>query len=342
MLNSLNKIIFIVALTFLSCTAIAGVPIYPDGIPTPSDATQYENCHYTKKYSKSHKRYIYTYEYPVDETTEQKVDQFLNSLTPQERAALRTQLEQEKSFQEDHYGISFYQPTYILPFYYTGRAYNSVYAGTTPDNQRILNEEFKAQLSFKFPLWLHMFNSKLSLNMYYTQLSYWQFYAKSQWFRETDYEPALYFSYRFKPTWLGWFGVVHQSNGRGGQLERSWNRLFVDMMYTKDNFIISLRPWILIFKNESSDLHNPNIAHYLGYERIVIAYKFYNQEVSLMLRNTFESGFSRGAIELDYAFPIHGVLHGYIQFFSGYGQSLIEYDHYTNSVGVGLSLSNWV
>lgn len=281
-------------------------------------------------------------ECPVDETTEQRVDRFLNSLTPGERAALSTRLEEKKSLQGNHYGVSFYEPTYVLPFYYTGKTYNSVYQGTTPENQRVLNEEFKAQFSFKFPIWLRMFNSKLSLNMYYTQLSYWQFYVKSQYFRETNYEPALYLSYRFVPHWLGWFGIVHQSNGRGGHLERSWNRLFVDIMYSRDNFILSVRPWILVFKKNSSNLHNPDITRYLGYERIVVAYQFYNQEVSLMLRNTFESGFHRGAIELNYSFPIHGVLHGYIQFFSGYGQSLIEYNHYTNSVGVGIIINNWI
>lgn len=336
-----NKMITTLFLIFFSCAAVA-IPIYRNGIPTPSQTTKKGNCYYIKRYSKKHKRYYYIRECPVDETSQERVDQFLNSLTPQERADLSARLEEERSLQEEHYGISFYQPTYVLPFYYTGRPYNSVYAGTTPDNQRVHNEEFKAQLSFKFPIWLRMFNSKLSLNMYYTQLSYWQFYARSQWFRETDYEPALYFSYRFVPHWLGWLGIVHESNGRGGNLERSWNRLFVDIMYTRDNFIISIRPWILIFKKDSVDLHNPNIAHFLGYERIVIAYQFHNQQISLMLRNTFESGFSRGAIELDYSFPIHGVLRGYIQFFSGYGQSLIEYDHYTNSAGVGIILNNWV
>jgi len=341
MLRFFNKTVTTLFLVFFSCAAVA-VPIYRNGIPAPSETTKKRACRYIKRYSKKQKRYYYIHECPVDETTQERVDQFLNSLTPQERADLSARLQEERSLQEEHYGISFYEPTYVLPFYYTGRPYNSVYAGTTPDNQQVHNEEFKAQFSFKFPIWLHMFNSKLSLNMYYTQLSYWQFYAKSQWFRETDYEPALYFSYRFVPYWLGWFGIVHESNGRGGQLERSWNRLFFDVMYTRGNFIVSIRPWFVVFKKGSVDLHNPNITHYLGYERIVIAYEFYNQQVSLMFRNTFESGFSRGAIELDYSFPIHGVLRGYVQFFSGYGQSLIEYDHYTNSVGVGIILNNWV
>lgn len=61
-----------------------------------------------------------------------------------------------------------------------------------------------------------------------------------------------------------------------------------------------------------------------------------------MFRNTIESRFKHGAIELSYSFPIHGLLDGYIQFFSEYEQSLIEYNHYTNSIGVGLIINNWI
>lgn len=244
--------------------------------------------------------------------------------------------------QESPYGISFYEPTYALPFYYTGSPYEAVYRDSTPDNQRILPEEFKGQLSFKFPIWAEMFGSNFTIAAYYTQLSYWQFYAKSQYFRETDYEPAVYINYDFLPHWSVSSGLDHQSNGRGGQLERSWNRVFFDLVYYTDHWYVSIKPWFLVFKSESTDLHNPNITDFLGYGRIVIAYKFYDQEISFMVRNAVESGFSRGAVELDYSFPIHGVLHGYIQFFSGYGQSLIEYDHYTNSVGVGIAISNWI
>ena len=330
----IKGILLLLALLLVSVNVYA-VRIYQNGIPSPQLTIPQNRCYYVRKYNKKIKHHYFVQQCPQLETAEEILNDCLKALTPQQRLALHKQL-------EEHYGIFFYEPTYVLPFYYTGRPYEWVYRDTTPDNQRVLNEELKGQLSFRLPLWLDMFNSKLSLNMYYTQLSYWQLYAKSQYFRETDYEPALYFSYPFSSKLMGWFGAVHQSNGRGGNLERSWNRLFVDMMYSYHNFFLSIRPWVLIFTAESSDLHDSDIARYLGYERIVVAYKFYRQEVSLMLGNTIESGFHRGAIELDYSFPIHGVLHGYVQFFSGYGQSLIEYNHYTNSVGVGIIINNWI
>jgi len=46
--------------------------------------------------------------------------------------------------------------------------------------------------------------------------------------------------------------------------------------------------------------------------------------------------------ELAYSFPLTPYVYGYVQVFSGYGQSLIEYNHRTNSAGVGLAFNNWI
>jgi phospholipase A1/A2 len=61
--------------------------------------------------------------------------------------------------------------------------------------------------------------------------------------------------------------------------------------------------------------------------------------LSVMTRNNLESRFARGTEEVDFSFPLTTHFHGFVQFFSGYGQSLIEYDHYTNGVGVGFALN---
>jgi len=98
----------------------------------------------------------------------------------------------------------------------------------------------------------------------------------------------------------------------------------------------------VLFAQSSTRLYNRDITHYLGHGRLLIAYKFHQAVLSLMTRNNLESGFKRGAVEAAISFPIFGRFHAYLQYFHGYGQSLIEYNHRTNSFGVGIALNNWI
>jgi phospholipase A1 len=61
-----------------------------------------------------------------------------------------------------------------------------------------------------------------------------------------------------------------------------------------------------------------------------------------MLRNNIESGFSRGAVELAWSFPFLSYRHlkGYLQYYNGYGESLIDYNQHSNSIGVGISITD--
>jgi phospholipase A1 len=61
-----------------------------------------------------------------------------------------------------------------------------------------------------------------------------------------------------------------------------------------------------------------------------------------MLRNNLRDD-NRGAVELSYSFPIrHTRLKGYLKYFNGYGESLIDYNHRIQSFGVGFLLSDWL
>ena len=275
---------------------------------------------------------------------EKKSDSFvsdtLTSIAPDSDSMLERKIQQEEKISDIPGGISFYQPTYILPFYYTGSPYQEVYNGQTPDDQSVMREEFKTQFSFRMPLWKNMLgNPDYSLNAGYTQLMYWQFYAKSQYFRETDYMPEVFLSDHFHKNWRINYGLVHQSNGRGGEYERSWNRAYANLETSGNHWLLSVKPWVLIFKPESSELHNPDIAHYLGHEKIRYAYEFDNKMTTSVAVTNIESGMKRGAVEVDYTIPLLNNMSMMLQYFNGYGQSLIEYNHRTQSVGIGFSLA---
>lgn len=242
------------------------------------------------------------------------------------------------------FSLSFYKPTYVLPFYYTQFPDQEVYCDHTPENQSLKPYEVKYQLSFKAPLWENIFNNPITLYLAYSQLSYWQAYNKSAFFRETNYEPEVFIANNvnwpfMKINFIN-LGASHQSNGRGGELERGWDRLYLETILGQANWTVSLKTWYPI-PDTMLNTYNPNIAKFLGYERILVSYKYHNQVFSLEVRNAPESGFQRGAEEFTWSFPLINHFSGYVQVFSGYGQSLIEYNHYTNSIGVGIALSNW-
>ncbi len=249
---------------------------------------------------------------------------------------------------DDPAWITLYKPTYVLPFYYTDSPDNAVYQNSTPDGQNIKKLELNFQISLKVPLWHHFISPVSTLYMAYTQNSFWQAYNNSPFFRETDYEPELYVENKIDlPLGSYWqlkflnTGAVHQSNGRGGDLERSWNRLYANAILANQNWLVSIKPWYVIH-GSSMETHNPDIANYLGYGRVLVSYKYNQQIFSVKARNIFESNFKRGAVQATWSFPLTKHVKGYLLGFSGYGQSLIEYNHYTNSVGVGVALNDWV
>lgn len=243
--------------------------------------------------------------------------------------------------------ISLYEPNYILPLSYVTAPDEAVYNGQTPDNQRLSHVELQFQISFKVPVWTDIAGQPLTLYGAYTQRSFWQAYVSSAYFRESNYEPAMFLSYAAGQSLPeGWtldsvdFGAMHQSNGRGGTLERSWNRFYLTVTASHGPWRVRIQPWYPI-PDFTLNEHNPDIAHFLGYGRWVVSYHLGRQTFSLLSRNNLTSAFRRGAWQLSWSFPLGRTLHGYVRMFSGYGQSLIEYNHRTQAVGLGISLNDW-
>ena len=210
--------------------------------------------------------------------------------------------------------------------------------------------EAQFQVSLKAPLWVGLFD-KVDIYAAYTNRSFWQFYNSelSSPFRETDHEPEVWA--QFTPSWkiLGFsnlansIGVVHQSNGQGGVLSRSWNRIYANFVFAKGNFAFGIKPWIRLSEDSSND-DNPDIIDYMGHFEVRAGYEWNGNVFSVMTRNNLESGFDRGAFEFGWSFPLwkYPYFKGYIQYFRGYGESLIDYNHFVNRIGIGISLTDWL
>lgn len=211
--------------------------------------------------------------------------------------------------------------------------------------------EAQFQLSIKTPLAVNLFNKDVDIFAAYSVRSFWQVYNTdiSSPFRETNHEPEVWVQgnpnleiFGFKSE-IAAFGFVHQSNGQSRNLSRSWNRIYANFIFNRGNLAFSFLPWIRIHEDEETD-DNPDITDYMGHGQFRFAYKYRDHTISFMSRNNLESGFSRGAVELGWSFPLfkYPFLKGYVQYFSGYGESLIDYDRYVNRLGLGILLTDFL
>lgn len=251
------------------------------------------------------------------------------------------------------WNIRAYKPVYALPVFWTSNR-NELPSSPNPVNtvterQNLNFTESKFQLSLKTKAWENIFGDNGDLWLAYTQSSRWQVYnsEESRPFRETNYEPEASLIFRTNYNLLGLDGRLlgvtfnHQSNGKADPFSRSWNRVMLNLGLERGNFAVMIRPWYRI-PEAAADDNNPDIENYVGRADVTAFYKWHDHNFSLMLRHSLRTGdASHGAAQFDWTFPIKGKLRGQIQYFSGYGESLIDYNHRANYIGVGVSLMDW-
>jgi len=137
-------------------------------------------------------------------------------------------------------------------------------------------------------------------------------------------------------------GVNHQSNGRDEPWSRSWNRVIAQVGWERGDWSVLVRPWWRLHENADSD-DNPGIEDYVGRGEVVVVRKAGSWLWSVQLRHSLEGGDrSRGSVLLDMAFPVSSYLKGHLQLFSGFGESLIDFNHRQTTAGIGISLVEWL
>jgi len=250
---------------------------------------------------------------------------------------------------DDPFVLSVHRPNYLLVFAKNAKTNTAPFEAQFPDEDVILDDiEAKFQISIKFPLVLDLFNGKGAIFFAYTARAFWQIYnSNSAPFRETDYEPEIFLALKSNFNVFGFtnklvdIGIIHQSNGRGGTLSRSWNRVFALFVLEKDNLAIGFKPWLRVPENAADD-DNPDIEDFMGNFELTGVYTIKKHTLSAMIRNNLDTNDNKGAIQLDWVFPLDKHISGYVQYFKGYGESIIDYNYKQESIGIGFALTGWL
>ena len=270
---------------------------------------------------------------------------------------------------ENNFGLLPYNTNYIAPLTYSSTNYERHFSAFSDDNtpsewqEHIAYDnhiEAEYQFSFQKPLTYDLFGWNEFISLSYTQHVWWKIYDESAPFRETNYIPELFMivptsdaideKYNFKGIK---FGYRHQSNGQEGYQSRSWDRLFFSTFWQYENLFLKAEGWYRLPEDKKGEEFyagtnpsdngddNPDILDYMGYGKIEANYVWGEKQLSLMLRNNFDFDANKGALKLSYTEPFVNSdnTYWYFKLFSGYGESMIDYNRNVTKVSIGFAYS---
>jgi phospholipase A1 len=246
-----------------------------------------------------------------------------------------------------------FHPNYVMPLHITSRINRAPQSPTqaavlAPDDRR---QEAKFQLSLRTKLLQNVGFPGGDLWGAFTTQTMWQVYnhADSRPFRNTDYQPELIYvvptaqPYRALPFGWQWrytqLGLAHQSNGQSDPLSRSWNRLYLGAGFERGHWTFTARLNQRLNERDEND-NNPDLLAYRGKAEFNLGWASGLHTASLQHRSTLRGG-NRGATSLEWTYPVFrdqpNGLRWYAQLFSGYGETLSDYNFRQTSLGAGVS-----
>jgi len=250
--------------------------------------------------------------------------------------------------------LSPYKPIFVLPVRWSSQPNEQPFSGNgNPDyiaepGVDYNNIEAKLQFSFKAKVLENVLWGKADLWIAYTQKSHWQLYnaTLSRPFREINYEPEVILNF---PIDFHLFGVDakmvgvafnHESNGKSLPFSRSWNRIVFHAGFEAGDWSFFVKPWLRLRQEKDE---NPDISTFIGKAELNVIYTVNGNVFSFVGSHNLQFDQSpRGAGTFSWSYPIQGNLKGYLQVSHGYGETLIDYNNSQTTIGVGISLVEWL
>lgn len=212
-----------------------------------------------------------------------------------------------------------------------------------PLNKKITNESADAtfQISIRQRLTKSVLPFKTFAYLTYTQRSFWDIYAESSPFRDTNYNPGLglgkYIFHQNKLVGAAFAQIKHESNGRDGEESRSWNYLSVSMKYFFNaRFNLSGEFWAPYVDGDN----NQDLLDYRGFGYISLNYISNKQKWWLSADFNPRKGLGNINTTMTASFRVSQKSNQYLfaRFFQGYGESLMDYNKYTMNIRIGICI----
>jgi phospholipase A1 len=207
-------------------------------------------------------------------------------------------------------------------------------------------ENLKMQFSGKYRV-------AKSYNLYlgYTQTMFWNIYDNSAPFDDINYSPEIF--YRLvegddKFIRSVDLGFQHKSNGEDGDRSRSMNSLFL-----KTNFASKINRHSILGELKLQNIYNKaesnkNIVRHMGYWelKLIFTHLLVHNTQRLDIEYLFFAGksvvdFGKGGRELGLVYRLGSENFNpafYLQYYSGYAETLLHYDQKISQVRLGLLL----
>ena len=189
------------------------------------------------------------------------------------------------------------------------------------------------------------------LHLGYTQVSLWDLNASSAPFYDTSYIPEIFYEWKnvtcAQPT--NWCeldlqgGLKHESNGKSGDDSRSLNIFYLRPTLTigrDEGLQLTVQPRAWVYLGDLSN--NSDMADYRGYAdlRLVAGWK---RGLQIAALGRMGKDGTHRSLQLDATYPTMKFFGSFslyldVQYFYGYGESILGYNQKTEELRVGLAL----
>lgn len=244
-----------------------------------------------------------------------------NQQKKESKSILDKRIIADQQINANPYSLAQHHVNYLLPFSYASNP-NPI-AQPDLNTENVDNIEAVFQISTKIPIYVDTNDALQTLSGLYfgfTARSFWQVFNDevSKPFRETNYEPEIFYRWQADLSFFDTrfnalqIGLNHQSNGESGLRSRSWNRVIFSALFSDVNSAYYIRTWWRVPEDEI--------------------------EVFTRLRNNLKSTDNRGSVQFNITYPLSQRYDVLLQYFNGYGDSLIDYNNHQSRMSLGVQL----